>query len=74
MLEMGIICLFISFWVVFVVIVLKFDGIIRLCVDYRKLNFVIKMDVYLIFLMEKMIDKIVFVKYISIIDLIKGYW
>ena len=74
MLEMGIIRPSTSPWAAPVVIVPKPDGTIRLCVDYRKLNFVTKMDAYPIPSMEKMIEKIASAKYISTIDLTKGYW
>ena len=74
MLEMGIIRPSTSPWAAPVVIVPKPDGTIRLCVDYRKLNSVTKMDAYPIPSMEKMIDKIASAKYISTIDLTKGYW
>ena len=74
MLEMGIIRPSTSPWAAPVVIVPKPDGTIRLCVDYRKLNSVTKMDAYPIPSMEKMIEKIASAKYISTIDLTKGYW
>ena len=74
MLEMGIIRPSTSPWAAPVVIVPKPDGTIRLCVDYRKLNHVTKMDAYPIPSMERMIEKIASAKYISTIDLTKGYW
>ena len=77
MLEMGIIRPSTkekSSWAVPVVIVPKPDGTIRLPVDYRKLNFVTMMDAYPIPSMEKMIVKIASAKYISTVDLTKGYW
>ena len=52
----------------------KPDGTIRLRLDYRKLNSVTKVDAHPVPLMEKMIEKIASAKYISIIDLTKGYW
>ena len=74
MLEMGIIRPSTSPWVAPVVIVFKPDGTTRLCVDYRKLNHVTKMDAFPILSMERMIEKIASAKYISTIDLTKGYW
>ena len=74
MLEMGIIRPSTSPWAAPVVIVPKPDGTIRLCVDYRKINCVTKMDAYPIPSMERMIERIASAKYISTIDLTKGYW
>ena len=74
MLEMGIIRPSTSPWAAPVVIVPKPDGTIRLCVDYRKINRVTKMDAYPIPSMERMIEKIASAKYISTMDLTKGYW
>lgn len=49
MLDNGIIELFWSVWFSVIVFVLKKDGLIRFCVDYRKLNDVIIKDVYFFF-------------------------
>ena len=73
-LEMGIIRPSTSPWAAPVVTVPKPDGTIRLCVHYRKSNHVTKVDVYPIPLVERMIVKIASAKYISTIDLTKGYW
>ena len=61
-------------WASPVVIVPKPDRTIRFCVDYRKVNKVTKMDAYPIPSMERMIDKVASAKYISTLDLTKGYW
>ena len=74
MLQLGIIRPSMSPWASPVVIVPKPDGTIRFCVDYRKVNKVTKMDAYPIPSMERMIEKVPFAKYISTIDLTKGYW
>ena len=74
MLQLGIIRPSMSPWASPVVIVPKPDGTIRFCVDYRKVNRVTKMDAYPIPSMERMIDKVASAKYISTIDLTKGYW
>ena len=74
MLEMGIIRPSTNPWAASVVIVPKPDGTIRLCVDYRKINCVTNMNAYPIPSMERMIEKIASAKYISTIDLTKGYW
>ena len=74
MLQSGIIRPSMSPWASPVVIVPKPDGTIRFCVDYRKVNKVTKMDAYPIPSMERMIEKVASAKYISTIDLTKGYW
>ena len=56
------------------VFVPKSDGTIRFCVDYRKLNSVTKMDAYPIPSMERMIEKVASAKFITKLDLTKGYW
>ena len=74
MLQLGKIHPSMSPWASPVVIVPKTDGTIRFCVDYRKVNGVTKMDAYPIPSMERMIDKVASAKYISTLDLTKGYW
>ena len=74
MLALGIIRPSTSPWASPVVIVPKPDGTIRFCVDYRKLNEVTRMDAYPIPSMERMIEKIAMAKFITTIDLTKGYW
>ena len=74
MLQLGIIRASMSPWASPVVIVPKPDGTIRFCMDYRKVNKVTKMDAYPIPSMERMIEKVAFAKYISTIDLTKGFW
>ena len=46
MLEMGVIELSRSPWRSYPVVVLKADGKVRLCIDFRKLNEVSKFDAY----------------------------
>ena len=74
MLEMGIIRPSASPWSSPIVIVPKPDGTIRFCVDYRKINTVTKMDAYPIPSMDRMIEKVAVAKYITTLDLTKGYW
>lgn len=74
MLECGIIEPSRSEWSFPVVIVPKKDGSIRLCVDYRKLNTVSKSDSYPMPQVDELIDRLGGAKYISTIDLTKGYW
>ena len=74
MLEMGIVRPSTSPWVSPVVIVPKPDGNIRFCVDYCKLNCVTKMDAYPMPRTDQMLEKIAKAKFISTIDITKGYW
>ncbi|RUA04547.1 MAG: hypothetical protein DSY43_06070 [Gammaproteobacteria bacterium] len=74
MLDMGIIRPSTSPWASPVVIVPKPDGSIRFCVDYRKLNKETKMDAYPIPSMDRMIEKVAAAKFITTLDLTKGYW
>lgn len=46
----------------------------RFCTDYRKVNAVTKTDSYPIPRMEDCIDKVGSAKYVSKLDLLKGYW
>ena len=52
----------------------KKDGSNRICVDYRKLNAVTKFDAYPMPRIDEMLDAIGNAKYISTLDLAKGYW
>lgn len=74
MLELGIIRPSTSPWASPVVVVPKPNGTIRFCVDYRRLNSVTKMDAYPILSMERMIEKVASAKFITTLDLMKGYW
>ena len=74
MLEMGIVRPSTSPWASPLVIVPKPDGNIRFCIDYLKLNRVTKMDAYPMPRTDKMLEKIAKAKFISTIDLTKGYW
>ena len=52
----------------------KNDGTYRFCTDYRKFNVTTKSDSYPIPRVEDCIDRIGRAKYVSKIDLLKGYW
>ena len=52
----------------------KADGSRRLCIDYRKLNLVTVSDPYPIPRIEDMIDNVGGSRWITAIDLTKGYW
>ena len=74
MLELGIVRPSKSPWASPVVVVPKPDGTIRFCVDYRKLNNITKMDAYPIPRMDQMLEKVAQARYISTLDITKGYW
>ena len=56
------------------VIVNKKDGTLRVCVDYRKLNSHSKIDPYPMPRISDFIDQLSEAKYITTLDLTKGYW
>ena len=63
-----------SEWASPMVIVKKKDGTIRLCVDYRRVNSLSAADAYPLPRIDDIIDRIGTAKYITTIDLMKGYW
>ena len=63
-----------SGWAAPIVIVRKKDGTIRLCVDYRRLNSVTRVDAYLMPRIDDLIDRLGQAAYISTLDLTNGYW
>ena len=74
LLQQGIIVPSRSPWAAPVVLVPKADGSRRLCIDYRKLNLVTVSDPYPIPRIEDMIDNVGGSRWITAIDLTKGYW
>ena len=72
MLEAGIIEPSNSNWSAPMIIVTRQDRPIRLCVDYRRLNTVSKMDAYPMPRIDDLIDGLGKAKYISTIDLRGG--
>ncbi|XP_065901363.1 uncharacterized protein [Dysidea avara] len=74
MLAEGIIEPCSSEWASPVVVVKKKDNTIRLCVDYRRLNAVTRVDAYPMPRVDDILDKVGQARYISTLDLAKGYW
>uniref|UniRef100_A0A1X7TVH1 Reverse transcriptase domain-containing protein n=1 Tax=Amphimedon queenslandica TaxID=400682 RepID=A0A1X7TVH1_AMPQE len=72
--QMGVIRPSCSEWASPMVIVPKKDGDIRVCVDYRKVNSVLKFDAYPVPRVDEMIDRIGRGRFITTLDLNKGYW
>ena len=74
MLASGVIRKSQSPWAAPVVIVDKPDGSKRMCVDYRELNKVTVKDAYPAPHVEESLNFLNKAKYISILDLLSGYW
>ena len=74
MLEEGVIEPCVSEWASPMVIVKKKDDTIRLCVDYRRLNAGTQLDAYPMPRVEDILDQLGQAKYITTLDLAKGYW
>ena len=63
-----------SEWSAPIVVVKKKDGNIRLCVDYRQLNSATPIDAYPMPRTDELIDKLGKARYITTLDLARGYW
>ena len=63
-----------SDWSLLCLLIPKNDGTYRFCTDYRKVNATTKSDSYPIPRVEDCNDRIGCAKYVSKIDLLKGYW
>ena len=57
-----------------IVLVPKRGSTLRLCVDYRRLNCVTKPDPYPMPRVDDLLERLGQAKYISTLDLTKGYW
>jgi len=74
MLDMGVIEESNSPWASPIVLVPKPDGSIRFCSDFRRLNSVTIPDAYPMPRIDDLIDKVGRAKYLTKIDLSRGYW
>ena len=74
MLELGAIQPSSSPWASPVVLVEKKDGNVHFCVDYCKVNQVAKVDAYPMPRAEDVLEEMGPAKYISTLDLARGYW
>ena len=71
--RQGIIKPAISDWAEPIVIVKK-DETIRLCVDYRRMNALSRVDSYPMSRIDELIDRFGRAVYIMTLNLTKGYW
>ena len=63
-----------SEWAFPIVLVKKKDSSLRMCVDYRRLNTVSEADAYPMPRVDDMIDALGKAKFITTLDLARGYW
>ena len=61
-------------WASPMVLVRKKNGKLRICVDYRHLNSVTKLDAYPIPRIDDLLDQLGSAKYFTTLDLASGYW
>ncbi|KAL1269230.1 hypothetical protein QQF64_031519 [Cirrhinus molitorella] len=74
MLELGVIEQSSSEWNNPIVLVPKKDGTLRFCLDFRKLNAVSKFDPYPMPRVDDLIEKLGSAKFLTTLELCKGYW
>ena len=74
MLEKGVIQPSASAWASPIVLVPKRDGSLRFCVDYRKVNAVMKKNVYPLPRIDDILDTLSEARYFSRLDLASGFW
>ncbi|KAI5616012.1 hypothetical protein C0J50_10699 [Silurus asotus] len=74
MLEMGVIEPSSSKWSSPVVIVPKKDNTLRICIDFRQLNSQSQFDAYPMPRIDDLLEKIGGAKYVTTLDLCRGYW
>ncbi|KAL1248867.1 hypothetical protein QQF64_022185 [Cirrhinus molitorella] len=74
MLKLGVIEPSRSPWSSPIVMVPKLDGTLRFCNDFRRLNEVSEFDGYPMPRVDELLDRLGRARYISTLDLTKGYW
>ncbi len=74
MLDLGVIEESHSDWASPIVLVPKTDGLVRFCVDYRRLNAVSKFDAYPMSRVDELLNRLGAARFYSTLDLTKGYW
>ena len=74
MLNQGIIEPSVSEWALPIVPILKKDGSLRLCVDYRCLNAISETNAYLMPRIDDLLDRLGQAHFLSTLDLTQGYW
>ena len=74
MLAEGIVEPSTSEWAAPIMLVQKKDGSFRFCVDYRKLNSVSRADAYPMPRMDELIDNLGQARFVTTLDLTRGYW
>jgi hypothetical protein len=74
LLDQGIIEYSTSPWAAPVVLVLKKDGTLRLCIDFRRLNDITLKDSFPLPRIDDTLDKLSGAKYFTTLDLESGYW
>ena len=74
LLKLGIIVPSQSPWTSPIVPIVKSDGSIRMCVDYRKLNNVTVPDPYYIPIIDELILKVAESRFLSKLDMAKGFY
>lgn len=74
LLDLGMIRASRSAWAAPVVCVAKTDGSLRMCVDYRALNATTAPDMYPMPRIEEMLNRVAPAKFITTLDLCKGYY
>ncbi|XP_069506791.1 uncharacterized protein [Ambystoma mexicanum] len=63
-----------SAWCSPIVLVPKPDGAVRFCMDFRQLNMISHYEAYPMARMDELLERLGAVRYLSTLDLTKGYW